>query len=186
MGGYPLYDDSLAHENNINKLSKIMFRLINMADYYCTFNNIDDILCQIKSILAVRFCILLIAKSGNETWCHDKYRLEGALCFPSPYTHKASVSSIYKPLHEWIRSLELQIVGGSFGHLCFSTMEPLEAEPSCCLELRSLHAVLYSWCVRWIHRRQASPMNGPPLYNNETPAPQLNSCRCIAHIGTRT
>lgn len=102
MGRYPLYDDSLAHENNINKLSKIMFRLINMADYYCTFNNIDDILCQIKSILAVRFCILLIAKSGNETWCHDKYRLEGALCFPSPYTHKASVSSIYKPLHEWI------------------------------------------------------------------------------------
>ena len=67
MGGYPLYDDSPAHENNINKLSKIMFRLINMADYYCTFNNIDDILCQIKSILAVRFCILLIAKSGNET-----------------------------------------------------------------------------------------------------------------------
>ena len=64
MGGYPLYDDSLAHENNI---SKIMFRLINMADYYCTFNNIDDILCQIKSILAWRFCILLIAKSGNET-----------------------------------------------------------------------------------------------------------------------
>ena len=40
------------------------------------------------------------------------------------------------------RSLELQIVGGSFGHLCFSTMEPLEAEPSCCLELRSLHAVI--------------------------------------------
>ena len=67
MGGYLLYDDSLAHENNINELSKIMFRLINMADYYCTFDNIDDILCQIKSILAVCFCILLIAKSGNET-----------------------------------------------------------------------------------------------------------------------
>ena len=79
-----------------------MFGLINMADYYCTFDKIHDILCQIKSILAVCFCILLIAKSGNETWCHDKYRLEGALCFPSPYTHKASVSSIYKPLHEWI------------------------------------------------------------------------------------
>ena len=81
-------------------------------------------------------------------------------------------------------SLELQIVGGSFGHPCFSTMEPLEAEPSCCLELRSLHAVLYSWCVRWIHRRQVSPMNEPPLYNNETRVLQLNSCRCIAHIRT--
>lgn len=55
-----------------------------------------------KSILAVRFCILLIVKSGNETWCYDKYKLEGALCFPSPYTHKASVLSIYKQLHEWI------------------------------------------------------------------------------------
>ena len=44
-----------------------MFGLINMADYYCTFDNIDDIPCQIKSILAVRFCILLIAKSGKET-----------------------------------------------------------------------------------------------------------------------
>ena len=102
VGGYPLYHNSLVHENNINKLSKIMFGLINMADYYCTFDNIDDILCQLKSILTVRVCIILIAKSGNETWCHDKYRLEGALCFPSPYTHKASVSSIYKPLHEWI------------------------------------------------------------------------------------
>ena len=44
-----------------------MFGLINMADYYCTFDKTDDILCQIKSILAVCFCILLIAKSGNET-----------------------------------------------------------------------------------------------------------------------
>ena len=60
-----------------------MFGLINMADYYCTFDKTDDILCQIKSILAVCFCILLIAKSGNETWCHDKHRLEGALCFPA-------------------------------------------------------------------------------------------------------
>ena len=40
---------------------KIMFGFINMADYYCTFDSIDDILLQIKSILAVRFCILLIA-----------------------------------------------------------------------------------------------------------------------------
>ena len=48
VGGYPLYHNSLVHENNINKLSKIMFGLINMADYYCTFDNIDDILCQIK------------------------------------------------------------------------------------------------------------------------------------------
>ena len=67
VGGYPLYNNSLTHENNINKLSKIMFGLINMADYYCTFDNIDDILCQIKSTLAVRFCILVIAKSGKET-----------------------------------------------------------------------------------------------------------------------
>ena len=67
VGAYPLYDNSLAHENSINKLSKIMFGLINMADYYCTFDKTDDILCQIKSILAVCFCILLIAKSGNET-----------------------------------------------------------------------------------------------------------------------
>lgn len=67
VGGYLLYDNSLVHENNINKLSKIMFGLINMTDYYCTFDNIDDILCQLKSILTVRVCIILIAKSGNET-----------------------------------------------------------------------------------------------------------------------
>ena len=46
MGGYPLYDNSLVHENNINKVSKKNFGLINMADYYFTFGDIDDILCQ--------------------------------------------------------------------------------------------------------------------------------------------
>ena len=119
-----------------------MFGLINMADYYCTFDNIDDILCQIKSILAVRFCILLIAKSGNETWCHDKYRLEGALCFPSPYTHKASVSSIYKPLHEWIwkkkwTRLSKEVIWGriyrSCHGPCFGKHIPANSHAGSCL-----------------------------------------------------
>ena len=52
---------------------------------------------KIKSILAVHFCILLIAKSGN-VMINTGWK--GPCVFPAPYTHKASVSSIYKPLHE--------------------------------------------------------------------------------------
>lgn len=85
---------------------------------------------------------------------------------------------------ELTRSLELQIVGGTFGHLCPSVMGQLVAAPFCWWAMCNLRAVLYSLFAQWIRWRSVLQMHLRSPGSNEIPAQWLDCCLRSVDIGT--